>query len=239
MKDSLKKWLLIGFLAAFIVAAVILQRIGVINLDPIFTYIKDSGPFGWFLFVALLVAWMIAGLLGSVLAVAAGYLFGPALGLILSLISAYLAATISFFLSRYLLHDHFHKKFSHMKFLQWTRLESQEKLKALMLSMRIIHFVPFSITNYLFGLTKIKFSSYFWITFFAIIPETFAYVFLGHSLTDLLSIKFWIILAAIVITIIALYKLRHRIFFRKSGEVDIELEKTEIKINPEHRERKD
>ena len=72
------------------------------------------------------------------------------------------------------------------------------------LLMRLIPGIPFNGTNFVLGLTKIKFKDYLFATILGIIPATFAFVFFGNSLAELNTTNIIISIILIIIIIISL-----------------------------------
>ena len=81
-----------------------------------------------------------------------------------------------------------------------------------MLFLRLVPLFPFNVLNYAAGLSKIRFMDYLIGTLVGIIPGTFAYVYLGSSLTDILSWKFLsaVALFLVITVVITLIKRRKR-----------------------------
>src|SRR6185436_6076927 len=90
------------------------------------------------------------------LQILAGYGFGLLMGVIWSQIGATLGATTVFQISRWLGADWFHQKVESKA----TKLKAiDERLGhnglLVVMAVRLMHFLPFAISNYLFGLTTI------------------------------------------------------------------------------------
>lgn len=89
--------------------------------------------------------------------VLAGYAFGLAPGTLYCVIAATAGAIVAFHLSRFLAADFFHDKIeSHL-----ARLRRMDEVLGnngllVVMAVRLIHFLPFGLSNYLFGLTKIR-----------------------------------------------------------------------------------
>lgn len=46
---------------------------------------------------------------------------------------------------------------------------------------RLVPLFPFNLLNYMFGLTRVSFWTYVFISWLAMLPGTFGYVYLGHA----------------------------------------------------------
>ncbi len=72
------------------------------DLPHLQTLIRQSGLFGYSLYILLFIIATLFLLPGSILVIAGGIVFGPFLGTLLSLIAATLASSCSFLLARWL-----------------------------------------------------------------------------------------------------------------------------------------
>ena len=72
------------------------------DLPHLQTLIRQSGFFGYSLYILLFIIATLFLLPGSILVIAGGIVFGPLLGTLLSLIAATLASSCSFLLARWL-----------------------------------------------------------------------------------------------------------------------------------------
>jgi pyruvate/2-oxoglutarate dehydrogenase complex dihydrolipoamide dehydrogenase (E3) component/uncharacterized membrane protein YdjX (TVP38/TMEM64 family) len=116
---------------------------------------------------------------GSVLTLGAGAVFGVALGSIYVSISATLGATAAFLVGRYLARDAIGRKIEkHEKFGTIDRAVADEGWKIVLLT-RLSPVFPFTLLNYAFGLTRVKFSHYVLASWLGMIPGTVMYVYLG------------------------------------------------------------
>jgi uncharacterized membrane protein YdjX (TVP38/TMEM64 family) len=132
-----------------------------------------------------------------VLSVAGGLAFGPVWGTLLTLIGATIGATLAFFVARYLGRDFV------ARLLKGRFKMLDDKLAArgfqVIFFLRLIPLVPFDVLDYIGGLSKISVRDYVLGTFLGIIPGTFAYVYLGHSLTDIYSWQFAVAVGFLVL----------------------------------------
>jgi uncharacterized membrane protein YdjX (TVP38/TMEM64 family) len=117
------------------------------------------------------------------LQILAGYGFGLWLGLGWSLIGATLAACASYLVSRTLLADYFHRKFEarHAKLRELDEKMGHNGLMIVMAA-RLMHFLPFGVSNYLFGITRINLVEVAIGTALGNIPGIALYVGLGTGL---------------------------------------------------------
>jgi uncharacterized membrane protein YdjX (TVP38/TMEM64 family) len=135
---------------------------------------------------------------GTILTVTAGALFGAIEGTIWTVIGATLGATAAFLVSRFMLGSAIAQRFTKGDRLSKLVQGLEENGFWFALSIRLAPIFPFNAVNYLFGLTPIPLSTYFWATLIGILPGTFAYSWLGYSGMDALAGKPpWQLIAAL------------------------------------------
>lgn len=144
-------------------------------------WIKERGALGgvWFA-----VAYVLAVLLfipGAIVTLAAGYTFGLALGVVVVSLASTAAAALAFLIARHLARlqvERLAKKSKKFKAFEAAIGEGNWKVVALM---RLSPLLPFSASNYLFGLTPVEFWPYVLASWIAMLPGTVLYVYLGAA----------------------------------------------------------
>ncbi len=121
------------------------------------------------------------GFPGNVMTVVAGTVFGLVWGTIWSVIGATLGATGAFWLARYSLHNLFAQHLGHHPLLQRLNRAIAHQPFNFVLAVRFTPLSPFSLVNFLFGLTPVDLKTYMAGTFIGIIPLSLAYAWLGVS----------------------------------------------------------
>lgn len=133
--------------------------------------------------VVLVFSYVVATVLfvpGIILTMAGGAMFGLQVGMVTVSIGSTLGASIAFLISRYLARDKVavmagrNRRFAA---IDQAIDEGGWKIVALV---RLSPVTPFSLENYLFGLTRICFWPYVLASWLAMLPGTFLYVYLGH-----------------------------------------------------------
>ena len=132
-------------------------------------------------FVLLFTVALALGLPGNVLAVVGGSVFGLTWGTIWSLIGSTFGAVAAFWVARYLVHDWVTRYLGHHRLLQRLNQAIAHYPLTIVLATRFTPLSPFSLVNFLFGLTPIDLKTYAVGTFLGLIPLTFAYSWLGVS----------------------------------------------------------
>ncbi|MDP4012284.1 MAG: TVP38/TMEM64 family protein [Candidatus Nanoarchaeia archaeon] len=165
-------------------------------------YITSFGSIAPIIYLLVYIFGSVLGFPGSILSLTGGLAFGALLGTIYTLIGATIGASLAFWIARIMGRDFIRSLLG--KRLQEVDIKLEEKGLGIILFFRLIPIFPFNLLNFTFGLSKVKFKDFFIGTAIGIIPGTFAYVYLGSSLTNIFSIKF--ILA--VLLLVALFLMR-------------------------------
>jgi len=145
------------------------------------TEFKQLGPEAPFVFVLLFTVALAVGLPGNVLAVVGGAVFGLVWGTIWSLLGSTFGAVGAFWLARSFLHDWVERQFGHSSLLRRLNHAIAQHPFTIVLATRFTPLSPFSLVNFLFGLTPIDLKTYTLGTFLGLIPLTLAYSWLGVS----------------------------------------------------------
>lgn len=162
---------------ALLVAALPLDRL----TDALRIWVESLGWWGPLAFAAVYALAATCFIPGSALSVAAGLLFGVWLGTATVWLGATLAIALSFLIARYMARarvEEFAK--NRPRFAAVDRAVGAQGWRIVAL-MRLSPVFPFSLQNYLFGVTAIRFWPC-WIASAAfIVPGTFLYVYLGYA----------------------------------------------------------
>ena len=124
----------------------------------------------------------IVPLPASVMTAAGGLAFGPAWGTLAALSGATIRACSQFLIAKLLGRDAVAKLLKG-KIAALDQKLGEHSFKAVLL-IRLIPNFPFDVQNYGLGFSRVRFGPYALATFLGIIPGSFAYVYLGYSLTD-------------------------------------------------------
>jgi uncharacterized membrane protein YdjX (TVP38/TMEM64 family) len=145
--------------------------------------IAELGPAGPIAFMIAYAAAIVALVPGSVLTLAAGALFGIVKGTIYVFIAATLGACGAFVVSRYLARSLIERRFAKdRRFEAIDRAIAKEGRKIVFL-LRLSPVFPFSVLNYVLGLTRVSFADYT-IACVGILPGTLLYVYYGKIAGD-------------------------------------------------------
>ncbi|KAL7156238.1 hypothetical protein ABFS83_03G130100 [Erythranthe nasuta] len=142
-------------------------------------FIEGYGPAGYALFIAAYAGLEILAIPAIPLTLSAGLLFGSVTGTIMVSISGTVAASIAFLIARYFARERILKLVEgNKKFLAIDKAIGENGFKVVTL-LRLSPLLPFSIGNYLYGLTSVKFVPYVLGSWLGMLPGTWAYVSAG------------------------------------------------------------
>ncbi len=143
--------------------------------------IAGLGPAGGILYGLVYVAAALLFVPGIILTVGAGVAFGLLWGTVLVSIASTAAAAAAFLIARYAARARVEGLARrNPKFAAIDRAIAKNGWKVVAL-LRLSPVVPFSISNYLYGLTSVRFVPYLVASWAAMLPATFLYVYLGAA----------------------------------------------------------
>ncbi len=180
-----------GLIKAISIILIIVSLLVVIRALPVdrlidMVKLKADG-LGFWGPIALGAAYVIAALAffpGSALTLAAGAVFGLVWGTVTVSVAASTSAALAFLIARYLARDKVARQAQRFpKFQAIDRAIGNGGWKIIAM-LRLSPAVPFSLGNYLFGLTSIRFWPYVLASWLFMLPGTFMYVYLGHIGTE-------------------------------------------------------
>ena len=178
----MKKYLnIIVFLILFGVGAFIIAKTGIasqLNLENIPRLKEQFLSLGWLAFIIFFFAYIIVCMFflpGTPLTLLGGIVFGPLLGTLYTITSASAGLAISFLIARYTVRDLMLEKLGSSD--AFTKIDQGVKEQGwrILVITRLVPVFPFSIQNYIYGLTDIKFLTYWGLSTLFIIPGTAAY----------------------------------------------------------------
>ena len=152
------------------------------NLDVLRDWIDGFGAIAPVVFVAVYAVAVVALLPATPLTLLAGLVFGAVWGTLWAWVGATLGATLAFLIGRYAARG-----------LVESWREDNERVRKLdegvekhgwrmLLITRLVPVFPFSLQNYVYGLTRIRLVTYVLLTTACIVPGVAVYAFAGGSL---------------------------------------------------------
>jgi uncharacterized membrane protein YdjX (TVP38/TMEM64 family) len=150
--------------------------------------ISDLGPWAPFWFIVAYILACVTFFPGVILTLGAGILFGLIKGTFYVSIGATIGAGCAFLLSRYVARKWVMRKFgSNEKFRAIDDAVEKEGWKIVGL-IRLSPVFPFIPMNFVFGLTKVPFLHFVFVTWIGIIPITCLFVYLGTLIGDIAAL---------------------------------------------------
>lgn len=174
----------------FWIALALLACVAVFSLTPVKTLFSEqflvdelhrSGRYAALVFIGGFTLATSLGFPGNVLTIAGGAVFGVFWGFLWSLIGTTAGAVGAFLLARTLLHDWVERHFGHHAILKRLNQSITNNPFSFVLAIRFTPISPFSLVNFLFGLTPVDLKTYTISTFLGMIPTTIAYAWIGAS----------------------------------------------------------
>ncbi|KAL2618018.1 hypothetical protein GLYMA_08G238400v4 [Glycine max] len=148
-------------------------------LNHLSVFIEGYGPAGYALFVAVYAGLEILAIPAIPLTMSAGLLFGSVVGTIIVSISGTVAASVAFLIARYFARERIVKLVEgNKKFVAIDKAIGENGFRVVTL-LRLSPLLPFSLGNYLYGLTSVKFIPYVLGSWLGMLPGTWAYVSAG------------------------------------------------------------
>ncbi|KAG0496507.1 hypothetical protein HPP92_001025 [Vanilla planifolia] len=170
---------LVGVVGGFSAAGYFYKEQINVFLTQLSSFIDGVGPSGYAVFVAVYAGLEILAIPAIPLTMSAGLLFGPLTGTIIVSISGTVAAAVAFLIARYFARERILKLVEgNKKFLAIDKAIGENGFRVVTL-LRLSPLLPFSLGNYLYGLTSVKFVPYVLGSWLGMLPGTWAYVSAG------------------------------------------------------------
>jgi uncharacterized membrane protein YdjX (TVP38/TMEM64 family) len=118
---------------------------------------------------------------GSVLTIGAGLVFGLLWGTVIVSIASTVAAALAFLIARYLARDRVEALARRNEKFRAIDQAIRDKGWRVVALLRLSPLVPFSVSNYLYGLTPVSFGPYVLASWIAMLPATVLYVWIGAA----------------------------------------------------------
>ncbi len=115
-----------------------------------------------------------------ILTLAGGAIFGLVTGTIVISFASTIGATLACMVSRFLLRDWVQRRFGDK--LQRINEGMEQEGGFYLFTLRLIPVFPFFVINLAMGLTRIKISTYYWVSQLGMLPATIVYVNAGKEL---------------------------------------------------------
>lgn len=173
-------WVWLGFTALIAFMVIVGQQLPADEwLREIKARIDQLGPESAVIYAFLYAAAAVLFVPGWILTIGAGFICGVGRGAIAASLGSTMGAAISFLIARYVARDKvasFARRNEKFRAVDYAIERQGWKIVFLL---RLNPFIPFNLSNYLYGLTAIPFRPYLLASWIAMFPETLLYVYLG------------------------------------------------------------
>lgn len=164
----------------------IIHQTGFAELVTNFHYLREiirqSGTFGYTLYILLFIIATLFLIPGSVLVIAGGVIFGPLPGTLLSLLAATVASSLSFLFARWLGRELLLKYVGQTAVFQAIEKGIARSGSDFLILTRLIPLFPYNLQNYAYGLTAIPFWSFTFISAVTTLPGIYIYTLMASEL---------------------------------------------------------
>lgn len=220
LKNPWFRVLLILFIigVVFLILRLLNVDFSTVSEEEFRNWVKSQGIWGPIIYIIVYVLRPLIFFPASVLSATAGVIWGTALGFFYLQIAANISALAEFFIARYFARGAIEKYLKGRAFNLDKKIEKHGFLTVLLI--RLIPNVAWDIQNLSLGLTRVKFRDYFLATLIGIMPGSFAFVFFGASLINVLfnPKNFWVIITAVLL-FVGIYYLQKYIKKRHTSKI--------------------
>jgi uncharacterized membrane protein YdjX (TVP38/TMEM64 family) len=160
------------------------------SLDKIITWVRDLGPVGPAVLALIYIPAALLLVPGSLLTLGAGFAFGLATGTVAVSLGSTAGAVAAFLVGRFLTRNRVEQALAQSpRFRALDRAVGDHGFRIVLLT-RLSPVFPYTVLNYAFGLTQVRWRDFLIASWLGMLPGTIVYVYLGSlakDLTDLAS----------------------------------------------------
>lgn len=151
------------------------------NIPKLKAGISNFGIFAPIVYIGFYVLATIFFLPGLPVTMLSGLAFGPFWGVVYASIGSVIGISCAFFIARYVARGVVERWVD--RNAQFRRIDEGVKRQGwrMLMITRLLPIFPFNLQNYAYGLTKIKFVTFFVVSWVCMLPGTAAYVQLGAA----------------------------------------------------------
>ncbi len=144
-------------------------------------WIESFGLLGPVVFMLLFIAAAVFFLPGGPFGIIAGIVFGPIFGTIWASIGSTIGAALAFLLGRYAFRGFAENLVAKNPNLKKIDDGVERNGWRMLMITRFVPLFPFNVQNYVYGLTKIRFTTFVLLSWLFMLPGTMAYVFIAGA----------------------------------------------------------
>jgi len=149
------------------------------NINNLKAYINSFGILSPLVFIVLFSMATIAFIPGLPITVLSGIIFGAWWGSLYVIIGSTIGVSASFLIARYIGRDFVKKMVQKNEKMENLDIFIKKQGKTILIISRLVPIFPFNLQNYAYGITDVKFSTYFWYSLIFMIPGTCIYTCFG------------------------------------------------------------
>jgi uncharacterized membrane protein YdjX (TVP38/TMEM64 family) len=178
--SSRLRWIL---LAAAVVGIFVATRLLPVGdwLRDFQSWVAHKGIWGGIVYGVVYTVAVLLFVPGSVLTIGAGLVFGLGWGTVIVSLASTAAAALAFLIARYVARERVEALAKRNQKFRAIDHAIREKGWRVVALLRLSPLVPFSISNYLYGLTPVAFGPYVLASWIAMLPATVLYVWIGAA----------------------------------------------------------
>jgi uncharacterized membrane protein YdjX (TVP38/TMEM64 family) len=170
-------------LAAVVVALFVAVRVLPVGewLHGFQSWVAPRGLWGGVMYGIVYTVAVLLFVPGSVLTIGAGLVFGLLWGTVIVSLASTTAAALAFLIARYVARGRVEALAQRNQKFRAIDQAIREKGWRVVALLRLSPLVPFSVSNYLYGLTPVSFGPYVLASWVAMLPATVLYVWIGAA----------------------------------------------------------
>ncbi|XP_044501494.1 TVP38/TMEM64 family membrane protein slr0305-like isoform X5 [Mangifera indica] len=177
--------ILLLLLFAFICIACVCLPVEKILQEFLLWIKQDLGPWGPVVMTAAYTPLAIFAIPTSILSLGGGYLYGLPLGFAIDSVGATVGATAAFLIGRTFGRSYVISKLMNYPKFQAVTMAIQKSGFKIVFLLRLAPLLPFTVLNYFLSVAPVHIGEYMLASWLGIMPSTFAFVYVGTTLTDL------------------------------------------------------
>jgi len=144
-------------------------------------WVGQMGTAGVFIFIGIYALATVLLAPGAILTIGAGFAFSLGKGFLAAWIGATIGASFAFLIARFVARDRIEALAKrNEKFRKIDKAIGEQGAKLIFL-LRLSPAIPFNLSNYLYGLTAVRFWPYVLASAIGMMPGTFLYVYIGAA----------------------------------------------------------
>jgi len=149
------------------------------RIELFYSWVEDLGYLGFIVYAGAYIGATVLFIPGSALTIGAGVIFGMVKGTVIVSIGSTTGAALAFLISRYLARERIENRFGrNPKFKAIDSAIGKQGGKIILL-LRLTPLLPFNLSNYLYGLTAVRFWHYVLASWIGMLPGTVLFVCIG------------------------------------------------------------